>query len=189
MFEKYEASFERLKNLSNDELDRLAHRIVRVEKRNVAETIAHLFEISKRRLHIELGFSSLFEYCVKRLGLSEGSTWRRIQVAKICQKFPLVLEYLAENRLTLTVAALLCPHLENRNVKELLTDCENKTKRQVEAYLVALKPKPEFEPTIRRQPARCARAKATHPLGDSPSPGVETTTRRTSGCSVGNTIC
>ncbi len=82
MLEKYEASFERLKKLSNDELDRLAYDLVRVEKRNVAETIAHLSEISKRRLHIELGFSSLFEYCVKRLGLSEGSTWRRIQVAR-----------------------------------------------------------------------------------------------------------
>src|SRR2546428_14164624 len=78
---KIEAYFERLAKLSTRELDQEAEKCVLSEQRSVASLIAHLSEISKRKGHLELGYKDLFDYCVRRLGLSEGSVYLRLQVA------------------------------------------------------------------------------------------------------------
>ena len=63
----------RLVELGNTEL--LAGLSELVQQSNVltARVVAHLVELEKRLLHLELGFSSLFAYCVEALGMSEGS--------------------------------------------------------------------------------------------------------------------
>ena len=93
MGSKTEAYFAKLKKLSAVELARSAEAVVKSERRNVAAVIAHLAEMARRDAHLELGYNSLFDYCVRRL--SEGSVWSRIQVANVCRKYPQVLEHLA----------------------------------------------------------------------------------------------
>jgi hypothetical protein len=95
----------------------------------------------------------MFEYCVKRLNLSEGSVALRLQVANVSRRFPQILVALADNRISLTVAGNLAPHLGEDNVDKLLSDCAGMTKRAVEEYLVALRPKPVFSPSIRKRPS------------------------------------
>ena len=51
--------------------DRGAKDLVQVEKQNVAFVIAHIAEIAEKNGHVLLGYDSLFDYCVKRLKLSE----------------------------------------------------------------------------------------------------------------------
>ncbi len=85
MKEEIESYFERLESLSTLELECSAQRVVDTEKRNVARVIAHIAEISKRKAHIELGYKTLFDYCVRGLGLSEGSAWSRIQIANVAR--------------------------------------------------------------------------------------------------------
>jgi hypothetical protein len=77
----------------------------------------------------------------------------RIQVANVSRRFPQLLVTLAENRIRLTVAAQLAPHLREENVDKLLSDCAGITKRKVEEYLVELRPKPVFNPSIRKRPS------------------------------------
>src|SRR4029450_8448372 len=103
MRETCETCFERLETLSNDELDLSAVALVRAENRNAADLIAHLAEISRRKAALERGYPSLFEYCVRRLGLSEGSIALRIQVANVARQFPQVLAALGEGRISLSV--------------------------------------------------------------------------------------
>src|SRR2546428_705118 len=153
MSEKFTAYFERLEGLSTEELDRSVAELVRAENRNVALVIAHIAEISRRRGELERGYPNLFEYCVRRLNLSEGSVALRIQVANVARRFPQVLASLAEGRISLSVAGRLAPHLVEENVEGLLQDCAGMSKRAVEEYLVALKPKPAFEPSIRKRPS------------------------------------
>ena len=150
MIEKVKTYFERLECLSTEELDRSTEKLVRAEKRNVALVIAHIAEMSRRRGHVERGYKSLWDYCTRRLNLSESSVARRIQVANVCRRFPQILVALAENRLSLSVAGLLAPILTDTNIEKLLEDCGGMTKREAEEYLVALRPKPVFEPSIRR---------------------------------------
>jgi len=162
MMERFKAYFEKLEALSIDELDRSAEKLVRLEKRNVALLIAHIAEISRRKAELERGYRSIFDYCVTRLNLSEGSVALRLQVANVSRTFPQLLVALAENRLSLTVAGLLAAHLDEENVETLLSDCAGMTKRAAEEYLVRLRPKPVFTPSIRRQPcsaAPCSSAK------------------------------
>ena len=81
----------RHEGLSTEELDSSAEKLVRAEKRNVALVIAHIAEMSRRKGHLERGYRNLFEYCTRRLHLSEGSVALRIQVANVSRRFPQIL--------------------------------------------------------------------------------------------------
>ena len=116
----------------------------------MARIIAHISEISRREANILLSYGSLFEYCVKRLGLSEGSVSRRIQVARVCRRFPRILGALYEGALTLTTASLIAPHLTEANAERLIAEARGKTKREVKEIVVRFSPKPEFRPSRRK---------------------------------------
>ena len=154
MLERFKSYFGKLQRLSDSELDRSAEKLVCAEKQNVAKLIAHIAEMSRRKVALELGYKSTFHYCVERLHLSEGSVASRIHVANVSIRFPQLLVALAENRISLTVAGLLAPHLSEDKVDTLLADCAGMTKKAVLEYLVRIEPKPVFEPSIRRRPAR-----------------------------------
>jgi hypothetical protein len=154
MMEEMKTYFERLEGLSTEELDHSVEKLVRAEKRNVALVIAHISEMSRRKGHLERGYKNLFEYCTRRLNLSEGSVARRIQVANVSRRFPQILVALAENRMSLTVAGLLASVLTESNVERLLADCAGRSSREVEEYVVALRPQPVFAPSIRKTPSR-----------------------------------
>ncbi|HEY3668736.1 MAG TPA: hypothetical protein VGL19_22215, partial [Polyangiaceae bacterium] len=51
-----------------------------------AEVLAHLAELEERGLHLQLGYPSLFAYCVEVLALSEGSAGRRVAAARVCRR-------------------------------------------------------------------------------------------------------
>ncbi len=154
MLERFKSYFGKLERLCDGELDRSAEKLVCAEKQNVAKLIAHIAEMSRRTVALELGYKSTFHYCVERLHLSEGSVASRIHVANVSIRFPQLLVALAENRISLTVAGLLAPHLSEDNVDTLLADCAGMTKKTVLEYLVRIEPKRVFEPSIRRRPAR-----------------------------------
>ena len=101
--------------------------------------------MSRRKTALELGYKSLFDYCVNRLKLSEGSVARRIQVANMARRFPQMLVALAENTITLTAAGLLAPHLRTNNADKLIADGAGLSSRAVEECLVALQPRASFD--------------------------------------------
>ena len=141
------------KEMSADELRKGALRLVRVTRKHTAELIAHLAEISERKAFLP-EHSSLWAYCVEGLGLSEGSVSMRIQVARVCRRFPSLLDSLSSSRMSLTVAAKLAPRLTEENADELITTCEGMTRSQVERHLAALSPKAELSSGVRKQKAR-----------------------------------
>ncbi len=166
MVDEIKAYFETLEGLSAEELSESVEKLVRTEKRNVALVIAHIAEMSRRKAELACGYKNLFDYCVRRLRLSEGSVAVRLQVANVSRRFPQILVALAENRISLTVAGHLAPHLREDNVDKLLSDCAGMTKRAVEEYLVALRPKAVFSPSIRKRPSsKGERDKVQQPKG------------------------
>jgi hypothetical protein len=46
--------------------------------RTEARIVAHLAEVDARKLHLAMGASSLFDYCLSRLGLSNNEAFHRI---------------------------------------------------------------------------------------------------------------
>ncbi len=144
----------RLESLSITELSRGAENLVSRERRYTAALIAHLAEISRRKGHLELGYKSLFDYCVIRLRLGKGSVWSRTQLANVSRRFPQVLQHLAEGKASLSSLGVLAAHLSEENVEKLLEQAEGKTKEEVKEIVAAICPKPAAEPMIRRKPVR-----------------------------------
>ena len=173
MIEQFTSYFKKLERLSSDELHRSAEKLVLAENTSIAKLIAHLAEMSTRKTALALGYKSLYEYAIRRLNLSEGAVPARIHVANVSRRFPQILVALAESRISLTVAALLAPHLTKDNVDKVISDCAGMTRRETEEYVVVFRPKPVFEPSIRRCPAPAVQAESS-PRPLPPPPPVET---------------
>ena len=154
MLEWFKQYFTKLERMSCDELDRSAEKLVQAEKQSTAKLIAHLAEMSRRKAALELGYKHLYDYCLTRLRLSEGSIPLRIQVANAARRYPQLLVALSHNRISLTVAGLVASHVDESNADELVSACEGKSKRDAEEYLVSIRPKPVYEPSIRKQATR-----------------------------------
>jgi 5-methylcytosine-specific restriction endonuclease McrA len=123
-------------------------------RQTTALLIAHLAEVDTRKLYLRFGFSSLFAYCLEKLGCTEDEAGRRIHAARIARRFPVIFERIARGELHLSTVNLLAPHLtENHADSEALLEAAcNKTKREVE-YLVASRfPKADVQEQLRRLP-------------------------------------
>jgi hypothetical protein len=83
----------------------------------------------------------MFEFCT-RSG-AEGEAFRRLTAARLVRKFRTILEALASGRLLLSNAVLLRDHVNAANVAELITATSAKSKREVEALIARLAPKPD----------------------------------------------
>src|SRR3979409_2012580 len=116
--------------LSDEALLHDLHVIVASHRRVTAELVLHLGEVDARRLHVGLGFSSLFGYCVELLRFSEDEACRRIEAARLARRFPAVYELLRTGAVSLTVLGLLKSHLTDANHRELLAGVRGSSVRQ-----------------------------------------------------------
>jgi hypothetical protein len=144
----------RLVGVGNAELVAGLSALVRQSNELTAQVLAHLVELDERRLHLELGFSSLFAYCVEGLGMSEGAAGRRVTAARLCRRFPDAFERVARGELHLCALCALAPHLNEQNAAELFEASKGKTRRQIEELLAARFPRPDVREQIRRLPAQ-----------------------------------
>lgn len=106
--------------LSDEELLAGVQTSLGEERRWVARVVAHLAEIERRRLHLESACSSLFDFCRRRLGMSEGEAFRRVTAARLAQRFPSVVDWLDRGGVHLSALVLLRDHLTDENHDELL---------------------------------------------------------------------
>ena len=93
--------------LSDRELLRETSNLVRHERHLQGAVIDHLAEIEARGLHLQRGFSSLFDYAVRELGYSDAAAARRIGAMRLCADQADAREGLRDGSLTLSAAAEL----------------------------------------------------------------------------------
>ena len=62
------------------------------DQRGTARLLAHFAEVDARGLYRDQGFSSMFEYAVFGLHMSEAEAGLRITVGRLVQQFPQALE-------------------------------------------------------------------------------------------------
>ncbi len=150
MKEKIERYTRKLEGLSTEELSRSAERLVSLQRRNDAALIAHLVELSRRTGHLELGYRSLFYYCVEHLHLGESSSWKRTQVAGVASRFPQVLEHLAQGKVNLSVLSIVGIENAERRMPEIL-------ERALDLALEKKDPQKKLERRRKREVAAAAR--------------------------------
>jgi len=117
--------------------------LVKKEKEILSEILIHLQEVQRRRLFCELGYGSLFQYCVKQLGYSEDQAYRRINALKLIRELPQVQEQIAKGELTLSslaVAQSLFKVNSEADKKEVLAALKNKSKREAEVVVRTFSP-------------------------------------------------
>lgn len=139
--------------LTDDELVSTVRSTLAEEDNAVARSIAYLIEVENRRLHLKLACSSMNDFCVRKLGMSDGKARRRVTGANIAKCFPTVLDAIADGRVCLTHVSRLRDHFTKENVDTLLTELAAcRTRRQVDELLARLSPKPDVEESIEELP-------------------------------------
>ena len=106
-----------IKKLSNQQLLSQTKFLVQKERNTHIQVLHHLDEIDSRKLYLELGFSSLFDYAVKELGYSEGAAYRRIKAMKLCREVPETESRLKSGKLSLSSACQLQAFFEKQDKK------------------------------------------------------------------------
>jgi hypothetical protein len=126
---------------------------LRVEERELlVEFLSCLGELDKRKLYLELGFTSLFAYCTDHLGLSHSAAFRRTTAARLLMKFPPITEALACGRLTLTNLVALRDVLCEERLGEILDRAAGRTEDEVKVLVASFQPRPATPDLFRRLP-------------------------------------
>jgi len=139
--------------LSDQDLIRQLRRLASHERTATVELVAHLAELDTRRLHLPLGFGSLFAYCTEELHLAEHAAYNRIEAARAARRFPVILDRLSDGSLNLSTLRLLAPHLTAENHETVLRQAAGMSKRSVEQLVAVLAPRADAPAFVRKLPA------------------------------------
>jgi hypothetical protein len=114
--------------------------LLRSERGAMADFLVALAEFDRGRLWARLGFSNLFEYLHRELGLSRGSAHYRKVAAQIVQRFPEVVEPLRSGKLCITVVRELAKVITTENRADVLPRFFGLSKQEAKAVAVEIRP-------------------------------------------------
>jgi hypothetical protein len=138
------------------------------EREAAVELVAHLAVLDSRpALFLAQGYGSLFSYCTQALRLSENAACNRIEAARACRRFPMILE-LASGSLTLTSVRLLGKHLTEENHQSVLAKARDRSRREIDVLIAELAPRTDIPSTVRKLP----RPTTTPPSSAGPGPAM-----------------
>jgi 5-methylcytosine-specific restriction endonuclease McrA len=135
-----------LRRISDQDLLSKTKELVARERELITEILRHLREIERRRLFADLGYSSLYDYCMKGLGYSEAETKSRIDAMRLIRELPQIEEHVTSGELSLTnlVKAKSFFRQEEKagpmgmkEKLEVIDTLKNKSTREVEKVLLA----------------------------------------------------
>ena len=97
-------------------------------------------EVERRKLHLELGYASLFEFALKYAGLSEGSAHRRISAMRLMRDDADAKKQVESGALSVTNAARIYSITRREKTtpdmkKEVIEKCLTKTQKRCESIL------------------------------------------------------
>src|ERR1700694_1302818 len=133
-------------------VDRRLAELVRSERRMVVQFVIELAGFAKRELHRELGYTSLFYYCVRQLGLSKSSAFRRSEVARLIARFPVIADRLSAGRLSIRALVELREVLSEKNHAEVLPRAEGMSQEEAQVLAVEYSPRPIPRDVVRALP-------------------------------------
>jgi hypothetical protein len=141
------------RQLDDESLRRDLRFLAQREHHSLGTLLIHLGEYDRRRLSEEEGYQSTYSYCVKCLGYDESGAYRRIQAARVCKRYPHILDYIISGELSLSSLILLSPVLTDSNHEVLISEARGKSKRELETHLAGLDPRPGTPDAFHRMPA------------------------------------
>lgn len=135
-----------IKKMNDKQLLASTDRLVGEERRITLEILQHLREIEVRRLFVDLGFDSMYKYCIQRLKYSEGEAQRRLSSARLLRELPEIESQIQNGNLNLTNLSAIQSFVRAENLAdqpltrekklELISAVENKSTREVKTELI-----------------------------------------------------
>jgi hypothetical protein len=135
-------------SLSDAELVARLPLLVQAERHAMADVIEHLVEVERRRLYLAHATSSLYRYCIARLGYAQDAALKRHRVARLALRLRQVLGELRAGTIHLTGLFLLSTHLTEDNACALIAEARGKSRRQLEELIANWFPRPDVAPSL-----------------------------------------
>jgi hypothetical protein len=126
--------------------------LLSAERQNAAVLLAHLAEVEARKLYRPAAYSTMHEYCVGALHLSDDSAYKRLRAARAARRFPQLLDAIADGRLHVSGVVVLAPHLTDENVDRLVEEATHRRKMEIEIIVARLAPRPDVPDRVRALP-------------------------------------
>lgn len=136
-----------IRRLTNEDLLKKTALLAQEERKITIDVLLYLKEIERRRLHLDLGFSSLYEYALKELKYSEGAAYRRVQAMRLLRDMPEVEQKISSGQLSLTTASKIQASARDKPIAikmDLVQQLEGRSSREVEQRLAANVPAREL---------------------------------------------
>ena len=122
-----------LKVISDSELVNKLNELTGSEREVTLQVLHFLNELDRRQLFRELGYSSLYDYCLKKLRYSENGAYRRIAAARAIVINPELGVLFLKGEVSLCTMATAAKSLKSKETA--VSEICNKTKREVLALL------------------------------------------------------
>lgn len=119
-----------LSALSNEELVEKLLLLRGRERESTLSILYHLIEIENRGVFRELGYPSLFDYCLRALKYSEASSARRVAAARALRDNPELSELFLTGQVNLCTIATAAKCLREKRTE--VSEIVGKSKREVE---------------------------------------------------------
>ena len=132
-----------LDQVSNEKLITELGALVATDRKTVALLLAHLAEVDARMLYRPLAYSTMHEYCVAALHMSEDVAYKRCRAARAARRFPQLFDAIADGRLHVSGVAVLAPHVTSENVDALIAEATHRRKLDIEMIAARLSPRPD----------------------------------------------
>jgi hypothetical protein len=120
---------------------RLAN-LLRNEQHAMADFLVALVEFDQRRGWITLGYSNLFDFLVRELGLARGTAHYRKTAAHLVQRYPEVLEALRQGNLCMSSIVELARVITPENRAVVLPRFFHCSKQEAKEISAELAPRP-----------------------------------------------
>ena len=163
---------EACRSLTNEALLAAMDRVAGENRISEVDVLAHLGELAERKLVEELGYPSLFQYCVQHLRFGEATAYWRIQAARAARDYPVILDLIESGELNVTTTKLIAPYLSEGNAHQVIESAKGKTRKEVEALIAAMQPSaPRRDVIVKCGPVVMAKAQWPEPEATAPVPG------------------
>lgn len=114
--------------------------LLRRERHAAAEFLVALADFDRLRAWTELGYTSLFYYLHRELGMSKGAAQYRKTAAELIQRFPEVVEPLTDGRLCITSVVELARVITPENRGEVLPRFFNVSRDEAKDIAAEVRP-------------------------------------------------
>jgi hypothetical protein len=158
-------------NDARDLTKRLAE-LLRREHGAMADFLVALADFDRERCWIGLGYTSLFHFLHRELGVSKGAAFYRKTAAELVQRYPEVIEPLRDGRLCISSVVELAKVITPENRRVVLPRFFHTSKQEAKAVAAELRPSeapPHRDVVTQARPSVAERAAPTAPVTTAPA--------------------